>query len=111
MTRRVKWIVTASIAVALAGTGAGIAMAGAAGDDDGREVPITGAALERASAAALAHTGGGSVTGTETGDEEGYYEVEVTLADGTRTDVHLDQNFKVLGDEQDGADDTDGGEG
>ena len=32
--------------------------------------PISGDALDRASAAALAHTGGGRVTGTEMGDEE-----------------------------------------
>ena len=30
-------------------------------------------------------TGGGTVTGTEVGDEESYYQVEVTLADGSGT--------------------------
>ena len=75
------------------------------------ETPITGEALGGASAAALAHTGGGRVTGTEVGDEEGYYEVEVTLGGG-QVDVHLDQAFKVLGgtadqdsDDQDGPND------
>ena len=50
-----------------------------------------------ASAAALEHTGGGKVTETEAGDEEGAYEVEVTRADGTQVDVHLDEDFNVLG--------------
>ena len=68
----------------------------AGGDDDAREKPITGSALDRASAAALRETGGGRVTGTEAGDEEGAYEVEVTRADGTEVDVHLDKAFEVL---------------
>lgn len=76
----------------------------AAGDS---ETPITGAALERASAAALAHTGGGRVTGTEIDDEESRYEVEVTLADGTQVDVQLDAEFAVVGSESDGAGDED----
>lgn len=35
------------------------------------EEPITGEALERASAAALEYTGGGEVTETEVGDGDG----------------------------------------
>jgi hypothetical protein len=61
------------------------------------ETPITGEALKRASAVAIAHVGGGRVTDTEIDDEEGYYEVEVRFADGREVDVHLDANFKVLG--------------
>jgi hypothetical protein len=67
------------------------------------EEPITGEALERASAAALAYTGGGEVTDTEVGDEEGYYEVEVTLPGGRQVDVHLDASFKVIDGEAEGA--------
>ena len=70
-------------------------------DDDEDERPITGEALERASAAALKFTGGGRVTGTEVDDEEGYYEVEVTLDDGRQIDVHLNENFEVIGHELD----------
>jgi len=55
------------------------------------------AALEQASAAALAHTGGGRVTETEVGDEDSYYEVEVTLDDGSQVDVQLDESFHVVG--------------
>jgi hypothetical protein len=78
------------------------------GDSD---EPITGSALEQASAAALAHTGEGTVTETEAGDEDSAYEVEVTLNDGTQVDVQLDENFNVVSDDKDGesadADDTD----
>ncbi len=69
------------------------------------DVPVNGPALEQASAAALAHTGGGRVTATEVGDEESYYEVEVTLDDGTQVDVQLDEDFNVVGGESDGAKD------
>lgn len=90
-------IVTAVGAAAVA-VGAGIA---SAQPDDGEATPITGDALARASQAALAFTGGGTVTGTEVGDEESLYEVEVTLADGSQTDVQLDANFKVVGNKTD----------
>ena len=90
------------VVVAMAAiTGAGAAVAGVGGDDDESEKAITGAALDRASAAALEHTGGGKVTDTEAGDEEGAYEVEVTRPDGSQVDVHLDERFNVIGDEAD----------
>jgi uncharacterized membrane protein YkoI len=73
------------------------------GRDDATEKPITGPSLEKAGEAALAYTGGGEVTETEVGDEEGYYEVEVTRADGSQVDVHLDRGFEVLSTEGDGA--------
>lgn len=90
------------IVLAVAAAAAGAATAAAGGDT---ETPITGADLERASTAALTFTGGGRVTGTEVGDEESFYEVEVTLADGTRVDVQLDERFNVVGSEADGTGD------
>lgn len=66
-----------------------------------QEVAITGAALEQASTVALAYTGEGRVTETEAGDEESYYEVEVTLDNGREVDVQLDENFNVVGSEAD----------
>jgi len=36
------------------------------------------------------------VTDTEVGDEDSYYEVEVTLGDGSQVDVQLDKAFKVV---------------
>ena len=95
----------------LGGIAAGAAVAAGGGDDDATETPISGAALEQAKAAALAQTGGGRVTGTEVGDEESYYEVEVTLDDGSQTDVQLDEQFNVVSSESDGHDDEGAGDG
>jgi hypothetical protein len=91
--------IAAAVGVGAVAIGAGVAVAQ---PDDGEGTPITGDALAKASQAALAFTGGGSVTGTEVGDEESLYEVEVTLADGSQTDVQLDQNFVVVGSKTDG---------
>ena len=110
MRKRTRWIIGgAAAAVVVAGAGTGIAVA-AGGDDDGSEVPITGSALERASAVALEETGGGRVTETEAGDEEGAYEVEVTFDDGRQVDVHLDERFRVLTTAGDSEDDDRGGD-
>lgn len=76
-----------------------------AADDDRGDTPITGPDLERASAVALTHTGEGRVTETEVEDEESYYEVEVTLVDGSQVDVQLDEDFNVVGSESDGFND------
>ena len=103
MTRKKAGLVAAVAAVAALGVaGAGVAIG--SGDDDATEQPITGPALEKATDAALAETGGGRVTGTEVGDEESMYEVEVTLDDGSQVDVQLSEDFMVVGAEDDGAD-------
>ena len=94
MKRTTKLLITGAAALAVVAGGAGIAAAGNQGDDT--EQPIRGRDLEKASAVALAHTGGGKVTGTEVGDEESYYEVEVTLDDGRQVDVQLDEKFEVV---------------
>jgi uncharacterized membrane protein YkoI len=105
MNRTMKLVAGGAVALAVAGgTMIGIAAATGAGGDDS-EPAITGDALDQASAAALAHTGGGTVTDTEVGDEESLFEVEVTLDDGSQVDVQLDENFAVVGDEADGPDD------
>ena len=92
--RRGRIIITLAAAGALAAGGAAIAGA-AGGDDDATDRAISGAALEKAKAAALADTPG-RVTGTEVGDEESYYEVEVTRPDGSQVDVQLDRDFHVV---------------
>lgn len=84
--------------VAAGGTGAAIAVGG---DDDASDRPIEGDALRQAERAALAETGGGTVTETEVDDEESYYEVEVILEDGSQVDVQLDRDFQVVGSEAD----------
>ena len=98
---------TAALAVALAGGGIAYAASTGGEDDSEPDVAVTGEALEQAGAAALAHTGEGSVTDSEVGDEEGYYEVEVTLDDGQEVDVHLDESFAVLGSEEEDDDEDD----
>ena len=96
---RKRTVITLTTVAALAA--GGTAIAAGTGDDDATDRPISGSALEKASAAALEHTGEGRVTETEVGDEESYYEVEVTLDDGSQVDVQLDEDFNVVGDEAD----------
>ena len=62
---RMEWLAGGALAAAIAIGGVGLAMAG--GTDDDR--PLTGTELERATEAALEHTGGGTVLETEVGDE------------------------------------------
>ena len=104
MKTRTKLLVAGGALVVAAVGGTAVAVAAVGGDDD--EAPITGTALDRATAAALEHTGEGRVTETEVGDEDSYYEVEVTLDDGSQVDVQLDRDFQVVGDKVD--DDSDG---
>jgi uncharacterized membrane protein YkoI len=103
MNIRTKLLLVGASVAALAAGGAGVAVATSGGEDsaEGPDKPIAGSALDQASQAALDHTGGGQVTETETGDEESYYEVEVTLDDGSQVDVQLDRDFNVVGDETD----------
>jgi hypothetical protein len=83
------------VAAALALGGAAIAKAtGAFDDGDGG---IGGPAAERAKAAALAITGGGTANAVERDSEDGAtYEVEVTRKDGTTVDVRLDESFALV---------------
>ncbi len=91
-----KTAIVAGVLAVAGGVTGGVAVA-AGGDDDATQKPITGSALDRAKEAALAHTGEGRVTETEVGDEESYYEVEVTLDDGSQVDVQLNRSFEVVG--------------
>ena len=91
--KRIALIVVIVVAALIAT--AGIALAARKSFDNPQQ-PITGTALARASEAALASTGGGRVTETEVGDEDSYYEVEVTLAGGRQVDVQLDKSFSVV---------------
>lgn len=99
MQPKTKYAIAVGAVVAAAVVAGTVAVGATMGDDS--EPPITGEALDRASAAALAHTGQGRVTDTEAGDEDSYYEVEVTLDDGSQVDVQLDEQFRVVGAEAD----------
>jgi hypothetical protein len=91
MSRKLLLIV--ALIVVVGAISAGFAIAAAGGD----EQPLTGSTLEKAKAAALAHTGGGTVTETETGDDGAAYSVEVQTADGRQVEVNLNSNFEVIG--------------
>jgi uncharacterized membrane protein YkoI len=95
MQRRTRWIAAAGLAAAMVG---GIAAASADGDSD-QELP--GSARDRAVAAALAATGGGTVLETEAGDDGAAYGVEIRLPDGRQVEVNLDSSFKVVAQEAD----------
>ena len=97
MQRRTKWIVGTGLAVAMAG---GLVAAAAATDGD-NDQELTGATRDRAVAAALAATGGGTVLETEAGDDGAAYGVEVRLDDGRQVEVNLDSSFKVVNQEPD----------
>ena len=103
---RRKLALLAALVLALGALSAGIAIAAGSGDDD---QPLTGSALDRATTAALAHTGGGVVTETEIGDDGAAYGVEVRLDDGSQVEVNLDENFNVIGQaaDDDGPNDED----
>ena len=103
MRTKLKTVLIAG-GVLAAAAGGGAAIAGATGEGDredrGPDRAITGSALDRASQAAL--------KATEAGDEESYYEVEVTRDDGSQVDVQLDKGFRVVGSETDREDGGDG---
>jgi len=109
MDRKWRWIGGGALALVVAAGGTGLAIA-SAGDYD---KPLTGSALDRATAAALAHTGGGTVIESEAGDDGAAYGVEIRLDDGRIVEVALDANFDVIGSGNDedgtGADDDAGG--
>ena len=94
MKKKTTILIAGGVIAAASVAGAGVAASSS--DDDGTEVPITGIELEQASKAALEHTGSGRVTETEVGDEDSFYEVEVTFDDGRQVDVQLDENFNVV---------------
>ena len=82
--------------------GAGTAFVFAAGDDD---EALTGSTYDRAVEAAQAEVGGGEVLETEGGDGGAAYGVEIRTDDGSVVEVELDENFEVLGVEQEDGDD------
>jgi uncharacterized membrane protein YkoI len=105
--RTKKGLIAAAVVAALGVGGAAVAVGtDESGDDDATQRSISGSALKKASDAALEHTGGGEVTETEVGDEESYYEVEVTTEDGQQ-DVQLDRNFNVVDSEADSDEEED----
>jgi hypothetical protein len=93
MKHRTQLIAGSALVAALA-LGGGAAAVANGGDDEGT---VTGAAADRATAAALVETGGGTANAVERDSENGAtWEVEVTKNDGTTVDVRLDDEFRVV---------------
>lgn len=99
MNTRTRWMAGGVLAAVIALGGVGLAIAN--GGDSDTDTPLSGNALERAKEAALRHTGGGTVIETEVGDGGAAYGVEIRLDDGSVVEVHLDADFKVIGQESD----------
>ena len=106
MDHKRRWIVGGTVALVVIGGGTGVAIAGAGDVDE----PLAGSNLENATAAALEHTGGGTVIETEVGDDGAAFGVEVRLDDGSVVEVNLDERFGVIGQvvDDDGTDAQDG---
>ena len=118
MTERLKKAVAGIAAlVALALGGAALAQAGDSGgtanggqaqerSDDGDrgesktesgDESVTGSGADKAKAAALKITGGGTANAVERDNENGaVWEVEITKADGQTVDVRLDQGYGLV---------------
>jgi uncharacterized membrane protein YkoI len=105
MDKKRKWIAGGALALGVVTAGAGIAIAAGGGEQQ-----LTGSALGRATAAALEHTGGGTVIEAEAGDDGAAYGVEIRLDDGSVVELLLDADLHVTGDasDDDGAADQDG---
>ncbi|HTE73399.1 MAG TPA: hypothetical protein VK640_09395 [Actinomycetes bacterium] len=93
MQKKTKVLVGAA-ALLLAGV-AGTTAAVAGGDDgDGT---VMGPEADRATAAALEITRGGTANAVERDSEDGAtWEVEVTRPDGTTVDVRLDEHLRLV---------------
>lgn len=88
-----KTLLAAAAAAVLLLLGAGVAYATGSGGDPSGQAPGTN--LDKAKSVALQQVNG-RVTGSEVGDEEGAYQIEVTKDGGTQVDVNLDKNFNVI---------------
>jgi uncharacterized membrane protein YkoI len=100
MTRRNR-LIAILIALAAIGAGAGIVVANGTAEATDTDAPLVGTDLDRATEAALAHTGGGTVIESEVGDDGAAYGIEIRLDDGSVVEVNLDSSFAVIGSEAD----------
>lgn len=95
MRKKTGIIVGVVGALVLVGAGTGVAFAATDGFE--RSESLTGTDLDRASEAAIAEIGGGTVTSAERDDDGAAgYELELQGDDGIEYDVRLDDAFDVL---------------
>jgi uncharacterized membrane protein YkoI len=93
VSTRAKMMVVVAAGAVLLLVGAGVAYATGSGGDPSEQA--AGTNLDKAKSVALQEVNG-QVTGSEVGDEEGAYQIEVTRPDGTQVDVNIDKNFNVI---------------
>ena len=108
---RRKYLMIGAGALALAAGGAGVAGAVTGGGE--AEVSATGPGADRATAAALRITKGGTANAVERDGEKGAtWEVEVTRPDGKTVDVRLDERYRlvVVDDDREASDGAEKGE-
>jgi hypothetical protein len=89
MDMKRRTLLGGALALALAIGGVGVANA-VGGDDDTR---ATGPAADKATAAALALTGGKANAVERDGEDGATWEVEVAKPDGSTVDVRLDASY------------------
>jgi uncharacterized membrane protein YkoI len=93
LTTKKTWLIAGGAGLVLVLGGTGAAFAATSGDDD----TLTGTNLTKATDAALAAAGPGTVIDAETSDDADHaYEVELRAEDGTETDVKLNADFGVV---------------
>ncbi len=91
-----KRTVAIGVGAAFAATAAIGGVAAATGGDDGDET-VSGPQADKATAAALEATHGGTANSVERDGENGAtWEVEVTRPDGSTVDVRLDENYQLV---------------
>lgn len=94
MKKKTIWIIAGAAVLVVAGTGVAVAATDPFDADNDR---LTGSTLERASDAALAEVGEGTVSDAERSDDLDHeYSVEVRLDNGNDVDVELDDEFTVV---------------
>jgi hypothetical protein len=110
MKKRVAAATGGAVVVA-ALVGGGVAVAGGLEPGEDGSHDYTQEQADRATAAALDATGGGTATSVERDNEDGAtWEVEVTRPDGTTVDVRLDRRYAVVvieGDTEDAGESAD----
>ena len=102
MPKRTKQALLAAAVLATIGLGAAALVQASAGSSDKNDdATVTGAQAERAKAAALRATHGGTAQAVERdGDGGARWEVEVTKPGGATAEIALDENLKVVAEEQ-----------
>ena len=106
MQLKSKYLVAGAAVLAIAAGGVGVAAATGGGDDG--DATVSGPAADKASAAALEITHGGTANSVERDSENGAtWEVEVTKPDGNTVDVRLDESYGLVVTEGDGGEQGD----